>query len=250
MHEVFADVLTLPGLIPMLLACLVGGIVFGFSGFGGALIFLPLSMAFIPPQFAVAAFALANIGPVLTVFPKARRHCDIARTVYMAVPAVFGMFAGVLILKSSPPLLLQWAISLLVLVTLIALILGWRRKVGESRGTLAGIGAASGVMGGATGLLGPVVILFNLSGTASAATMRANTLVFLSVIGLILIPVMYFQGIMTPQSFWFGCLLLPIYMIGNLFGQAMFTPKFEHLYRKVSYAVIALAVLVGLPIWG
>ena len=60
---------------------------------------------------------------------------------------------------------------------------------------------------------------------------------------------MIFQGAMTVETFWIGLVLLLPYGAGNLIGQALFKPSQEGIYRNVAYALIAMAALVGLPIW-
>ena len=39
----------------------------------------------------------------------------------------------------------------------------------------------------------------------------------------------------------------PVYMVGTAFGQAVFNPAYQSVYRLLGYGVIAGAVLVGLP---
>ncbi|MDE0589928.1 sulfite exporter TauE/SafE family protein [Halocynthiibacter sp. C4] len=250
MLEVFAPVLEVPGLIPMVLAVLVGGIVMGFAGFGSGLIFFPVAAAFVSPHMVVTSFALTTIGSIFTVLPNAWRDCEKRRTITMVLPAFAGLLAGIFVLRYGDPVFLRWLITLLVLVTLVAMVLGWRRTVGETPRALASIGGAAGVVGGASGLFGPVVILFNLSGTAPARVTRANILTFLIIVSSSTIPILYLQGLYSVESFGLGLLFVPVYMIGTLFGQALFVPKYERHYRIVGYLIVAGAVLVGLPIWG
>ena len=102
-----------------------------------------------------------------------------------------------------------------------------------------GVGEATGLIGGATGVTGPVVILFNLGAGVPAAAMRANTLVFLTLC----------SGLLPPQAIWLGIVLMLPYGLGNWIGQALFDPRAKMLYRRIAYAIIAGSALVGLPIW-
>ena len=48
MPEGFSAALALPGLWGLLGAVMVAGLVFGFAGFGAALVFLPVAVALVP----------------------------------------------------------------------------------------------------------------------------------------------------------------------------------------------------------
>ena len=99
--------------------------------------------------------------------------------------------------------------------------------------------SASGLMGGATGLLGPVVILVTLAGGAAAAQMRANMALFLTTVTLLILPTLWWQGVLTVPVFWIGLILLPVYAGATLVGQALFRPGAERAYRGLAYAVVA-----------
>ena len=79
-----------------------------------------------------------------------------------------------------------------------------------------------------------------------ARRVRANTMVFLTVSSLFVIPQMALQGLITGAALWLGALMLPTYAIGGLLGRRLFNPARENLYRNVAYTIIALAVLAGL----
>lgn len=126
---------------------------------------------------------------------------------------------------------------------------GFRVRAGAGTQARAAVGAATGVLGGATGPMGPVVILCNLGSEGRpAAASRANTLIFLTFISLPLLPQLAVQGALTWATVALGCLLLVPYGAGTLVGQAQLRPGAERLYRGAAYAVIGAAAPAGLPI--
>lgn len=108
---------------------------------------------------------------------------------------------------------------------------------------------ATGFVGGATGLLGPVLILFQLAGQDSIARSRATILVFLTITSTLLLPLMALQGALRPSAIPLGFLMFLPYGLGTKLGQALFDPAREGDYRTVSYLIIAAAILLGLPVW-
>jgi hypothetical protein len=144
---------------------------------------------------------------------------------------------------------IRWVVVLICAVTLVALVAGWRYAVTPTLGTRIAIGCATGFVGGVSGLLGPIMVLFQLAGRDAIATTRATTVVFLTATSLLLLPLMYLQGMLTPTAVTLGVVLLVPYGAGSLLGQALFTPQWERFYRAAAYAIIAAATLMGLPIW-
>lgn len=249
MPDGLAAVLALPELAPLALLSIFVGVVYGFAGFGSALIFIPVASALVPPAQAILIMALFGLGSILTVLPRAWAEAERPQVLMMLAAALLLLPGGTWLLKVADPAPIRWAISAVVALTLGALIAGWRYRADPSSGARLAVGGAAGLLGGATGLTGPAVILFYLSGPGSTAATRANTIVFLTLLGAAILPGLALQGLITPAGLWLGLLLVPLYMAGNYAGQAMFSPSRDRLYRRIAYGLIALALVAGLPLW-
>ena len=244
------EALAEPGLGLVLAAALAAGLIYGFAGFGSALLFLPLATMVLAPATAVAAFSLASVGSVATVLPDAWARADRRATAVMIAAATATMPAGIWLLRALDPVAVRWGVSLLVLATLAAMMAGLRLRVGPGAGPRAAVGGLAGLVGGATGLLGPVVILVGLGSGQGAAVTRANIAAFLTVINLALLPQLALQGALETRALWLGALCLPVYTLGTLAGRALFDPAAERLHRRLAYGVVGASALVGLPLFG
>ena len=249
MPDALASALAAPGLGWIAFATFVAGAVYGFAGFGAALVFMPVALIWLTPAQAVGAIAVCAASSALTVLPGALRRCRPAAVGPMLLAAAVVMPFGVLVLRRADPEALRTAVAVIVLATLAALMAGWRMRTAPNAWTRAAVGAGAGGMGAATGLNGPVVILFNLAGSDPADAVRADTIVFLTLTSLYLIPLLILQGALGPQGAWIGALLFPIYGLGSLVGRASFRPGQEALYRRIAYVLIGFAGLAGLPVW-
>lgn len=249
MPEGLSLALATPGLAFVLGALFLSGLVYGFAGFGAALIFIPLASIFVPPQLAVGMMAISAIGSAITVLPRAWRQADKARVLWMLFPAFLALVPGIWILRHFDVLPLRWLICGVIVISLAAMSLGWRRKLTPTRAALAGLGAGAGFVGGITGLTGPLIILFNLSGNEPVTITRANTLSFLTTLGVLTIPQLALQGVVTGPALWLGAVSIPVYMAAAALGQRLFNPDWQRAYRLLGYGVIGGAVLVGLPLW-
>lgn len=237
-----------PGLPWIMAVSALAGLVYGFAGFGSALIFMPLATLFLAPPLAVGAFSLSSLASLVTLVPDALRVADLRATGVMLATAVVALFPGIWVLTTLPVTWLQWAVSLTVLATLLALIAGWRYTRRPGVPAWIGVGAGVGFLGGATGLNGPVVVLFQLGGQDAAVRSRANTVVVLTLSSLAMLPVMALQGALPAGAVGLGLLLVLPYALGTLIGRALFTPARGALYRVVAYAIIGAAGVLGLPI--
>ncbi|WGH79754.1 TSUP family transporter [Jannaschia ovalis] len=248
MWDGLAAALALPGFAGLLACGAAAGLVYGFAGFGAALIFIPVAAALTDPGVALASFAVMASGSVVTILPRVWPVADRAATGFMILAATLTMPLGVALLTRLPEAPLRWAICGIVAATLAAVMAGWRITLSDRALPRLGLGATAGLMGGATGLLGPVVILVTLAGGAAAARMRANMALFLTTVTLLILPTLWWQGVLTLPVFWIGLILLPVYAGATLVGQALFRPGAERVYRGLAYAVVAGAVVLGLPV--
>lgn len=249
MPDILTTALAQSGLGWVALITVVAGIVYGFAGFGAALIFMPVATIFWVPELAVASFSVSALASLVTLVPRAWGQMDKPSVLTMIAFSVLGAPVGIYVLRTSDVVHIRWAVLVTAAVTLAALLSGWRQKLSSLRSTQAAVGTVTGFVAGATGLLGPVMLLFQLSGTEPVARVRANSLVFLTVSSLLLLPSMALQGMLSGQAVMLGLLLLVPYGIGAKVGQAIFIPRFEVFYRIVAYVIIAVAILMGLPFW-
>ncbi|MEQ9676040.1 MAG: sulfite exporter TauE/SafE family protein, partial [Roseovarius indicus] len=71
MPEALTQGLATPGLIWLLFTIGLAGIVRGFSGFGTALIFVPVANIFLEPKTVVTVIALTGVASNAVVLPRA-----------------------------------------------------------------------------------------------------------------------------------------------------------------------------------
>ena len=238
-----------PGLPWMAAGIAVAGLVYGFAGFGSALIAVPLLSAAMTPAEAVGAFSLSALASLATVVPRAWPDAERGAVALMLAAAMATLPLGLWVLRTGDPDVLRWLVAGVTLGTVAALASGWRRTGGDGPAARAAVGAATGVVGGATGLSGPVVILFQLSGRGPAARARATIVLFLTAYSLLTLPALWLAGILTPRTAALGAVLFPVYLVATWAGGRLFARGSEALYGRVAHAVIAGAGVAALPVW-
>ena len=228
---------------------LVSGIVRGFSGFGGALIFIPLCAAIIGPKKAVAVFYLFDL---LSATPYGYAYiprCNKREVAPLIVAAWCLIPLGAWVLGSADPLYMRWALTTIVLVMLVVVISGWRYKGTPTVPISLGVGSFAGFSGGATGVSGPIVIAYFLSSLSPAAVIRANIMVFYSLVSTVMSAIFFFKGFFTFDVVVYALIAWPLYSGGLAAGAKFFKGSTEGGYRLVAYVLIAASAIVSMPLF-
>lgn len=249
MPDWLAPVLAVPGLGWMALTIAAAGIVRGFTGFGTALIFVPVAGQFLPPADVILVITLTGVGSTLALLPRAWKDADKAEVGLMALCAVVTVPLGVQVMQALPETAVRWGVTAIAGGTLIALITGWRYHGTVSGPGLGVIGLTAGLIGGMTGLTGPVVILFYLVGLKTARVVRANTILYLALLDVVIFANLILAGLSNPAMILLALVLAVPYVVTALIGQRLFDPAYERTYRWMAYGVIALAVVSGAPLF-
>src|SRR6476619_8280438 len=104
----------------------VSGTARGFSGFGSALIFMPLASSMAAPRLVAALLLVIDFVAALPLLPSAWKQADRKATAVMVAGALVGVPIGTYFLTRLEPVTTRWIISAFVFALLMLLISGWR----------------------------------------------------------------------------------------------------------------------------
>jgi uncharacterized membrane protein YfcA len=233
----------------LLAAALAGGLARGFSGFGAALIFVPLASVGLGPRAAAPLMLVLEAVAVLALTPGAWKLADRRQVGILAAGAAVGTPLGALVLASADPLALRWAVALLILALLGLLVSGWRFRGRPTTPATLGVGLAGGVLGGVAMVSGPPVMAYLLGQPGTARQVRASFGLYLAA-GAVFAGIAYAAaGLLTPALLAPFLVAAPAYGAGIWAGTHMFGLASERAFRLACHAMIALAALLGLPLW-
>ena len=249
MPDLIGSALALPELWWLVGAIIAAGIVRGFSGFGSAMIIMPAASSVLEPFAALTFLVVVEFwGPLpnLRSAWHAGQRWDALR---ILVGAALALPVGLWALSMMAPAVFGWTVSIAVLVLLVLLVTGWRYAGTVGPRTLFGVGALGGLLGGIAGVPGPPVIILYLASAKPIAIIRANFLLYLLGIDLMMLAIFGVLGLLDSVAVFVGLLLVPVYMAANILGARFFDPDAEHVFRAVAYLVIAASAILGLPVW-
>lgn len=241
--------LSLTALLFLAAVALFAGLVRGFSGFGAALIFTPLAAAIVSPRMAAPVLLVVDAVATLPLVVGAWRHSERSAVATMALGALAGVPLGAFVLTVGDPTAIRWALSLIVFAVLALLMSGWRYKGKPLAPVTVGVGGAAGFLSGFAQMSGPPVIAYWLGGTAPAAIVRANIILFFFATDILAAVTYTADGLLTAKVFAAALIVGPVYGLGLWFGAHMFSRANETTYRRVAYTLIALAAVLSLPLW-
>lgn len=227
----------------------LSGAVRGFSGFGSALIYVPLMSALYGPKIGAASFLLTDFVTGIVFSLGVWRLAVWREIIPLAISGAIAAQFGALILQYADPAHLRWFMAALVLVIVIVLSTGWRYHGKPMLIVTILVGIAAGLMGGAVQIFGPPVVLFWLSSMATAAVVRANFVVFFAIMAAALVVTYVWFGLITPEVIALAAFVAPAHILAMFAGARVFHVASEQTYRRTAYVVIALAALVSLPLW-
>lgn len=237
------------GALAFLLAtAFIAALARGFSGFGAALIFLPLAATVTDPKIASPLLLITDAVLALGFIPNAWRTADKREVGLMGLGAATGIPLGTWLLVRLDPVHIRWAIVVLASAMLMLLMSGWRYRGKPVPPLTFGVGAFAGVCSGAAQVGGPAVIAYWLGSTTPATTLRANIILYFAISTAVAIVSYTLGGLLTRIVFKLCLVVGPVYGRGLFIGARLFGVADESVFRRICYALIAVAVLVSLPV--
>lgn len=227
----------------------LAGLARGFSGFGSALIFIPIASALLGPRVAVPLLMLVDNFTTFPLIPTAWRLASRGQVAAVAAGALVGTPAGVWLLVQLDPTVLRWGMCVLAAVMLALLASGWRYHGRPALPLSLAVGAASGLFSGAAQMGGPPIVAYWLGGTIPAAQVRANIVLFFAASGVISAIVFLLGGLLTWDLLLLAAIVAPAYAGGLWIGSRLFGLASELTFRRICLGLIALAAVIGLPLW-
>src|SRR5438045_4586051 len=100
----------------------------GFSGFGSALIFMPLASSMATPRLVAALLLIIDFVAAAPLLPNAWKQADRKATAVMVAGALVGVPVGTYFLTRLDPVTTRWIISGFVAALLLLLLSGWRYR--------------------------------------------------------------------------------------------------------------------------
>jgi uncharacterized membrane protein YfcA len=220
---------------------LAGALVYGVTGFGAALIAIPLATHFVPLPFALSVFVLVDFANSLRLGLEAPRHVVRAEVLRLVPMILVGTVLGATALVNMPRRAALLALGCFVVAfavyTLVAR--GPRRTVASGWAYVAGL--TGGITSALFGAGGPPYAIYLAQRNLPKESFRAT--LALTSVGSITLRLAAFAltGLMSDRQVWIAAAFaLPAAWLGISLASRLFVRmRRETLMRAVSLLLLA-----------
>jgi uncharacterized membrane protein YfcA len=230
----------LPAALILIPIGFLGAMVYGVTGFGSALVTIPLAMHFVPLPFALSVFALQDFSSALRVASENPRHVVKEEIMRMVPFMVLGIIVGTSLLLLLPRKASMLALGAFILLYAVWSLLqrGAPRMVSKRWAYVAGLSA--GICGMLFGAGGPPQVIY-LSRRGLSKEQFRSTLTLNSVFSIgIRLVALAFAGLLFRSEVWMAiALVLPAALLAIALGSRVF----RHISRELLLRLVALLLL-------
>ena len=219
---------------------LLAGFTQGVSGFGSALVAMPLLTLFMDVQTAAPLCMLNGLVITLSLSLQLRRHIDWSRIRPLLIGCLPGIVFGLVVLKSISNNILRICLGMMIIGYAVYSLLGKVQRPSKMSGVWAYIaGFWTGGFSSALGAGGPPTIIYvSLTGWANDE-IKASLSIFFFISGIVTALGHAFSGLTTDLVLHEFVMGAPFTVIGILAG--------VHFYNRISqryYIKIMLWILL------
>lgn len=220
------------------------------AGFGFGTVAVPMLLMVLPPSVVVVIVKIVGTGTVWIVVLSIWRHIR-WRTIVKILPSAFvGLLVGGYVLREANPMLIQFLVGVLVLVSVISLVARSVMIERESMWATSLVGFLTGVIGNATGLLAPAVVVYFTGRQFPRDVFRATTLTLFLTIDLVGLPTLALQGAVSISDIQFGLVLFPIAVSGRFLGLRLARKVPHQRFRALTLALLVSMGLLSMAVAG
>ncbi len=220
------------------------------TGFGFALVAVPLLSLALDPRTAVVGVGIAGLILTVTVAVQERRHARWPVVGLLLGALVAGMPVGLLVLRTAPDRLL---IAMIGTVVAGCAVLIWRGlRIPTTRPAVLGLGALAGVLATSTGTNGPPLVAAFQAMGYEPRVFRATLAVIFTGSGLLALAGFALAGQVSVPALQVGLVGVPASLLGWWGGDLVFRRLDARRFRQVVLGALVAggAVLVVRAVTG
>lgn len=222
------------------------GLMRGFAGVGSGMLMAPFFVHIFGPVETVGIIILIELVATALLLPSVHNEIHWRTIGPMAAAAAAAMPVGSYLLVSLNARIIEVCVSVLVIMSALVLLSGWRYHGRRPAAATLSVGALSGLLMAVTSLGNPPVMVYLLSSKDTAPTNRANFTGYFAVTLVALIALMIVQGLIGWPVVKSAALLLAGFMTTTWIGSRLFRKSNEAFYRRIALSVLLFAGLYGL----
>lgn len=230
--------------VAALVALLAGGIS-GLTGFGLALIGVPLLLFVYEPATVVVLLSVLSVFINAAVVWDSWRDAEHRLVFSLLVPAAVGVFVGAEVLYYVDPLYIRLGVGLVVVLSALLLLREVRIPGAESRLGTVVTGSTSGMLSTSTGLAGPPIVLLFAARNLPKHAFRGSSALYFLAMSLVGLVALTNRGLLDASHLPLALALVPAAFLGKILGTALLKRVSDKTFRAITLGVVILTGTLG-----
>jgi len=213
------------------------------TGFGSALISVPLLALLFDLKFVVPLESVLEVGFTALLAPRVYRQMHKPTLLPMIGGAVLGTLAGTYFLQALGDVILKRALGILTLMSGIYFYRANREEKAKDLSANWGVlaGAGGGILGGLFGTSGPPFVAYLTYKLREKDVLRASLIGLFAVDYSWRTTVFAFSGLLTVDLLTFALYVSPVLILGTYLGHRIHLRVPEGLFRKVVAGILIIS---------
>lgn len=218
------------------------------TGFGYALVAAPFLVLLFPPAQVVPLVLISWFPIAIVLVYGSRRHIVRDRLGWLLLSAAVGAPIGIYGLASLSDEVMRGVIGGITLLAVAAMLVRPGAPVTRERGWLLGAGWLSGLLGGASGLSGPPIVLLGLRQRWEHEGFRATLLCYFFVLHTAISLAFGNVGLLTGDTLRLSLWALPGVLCGWGAGMLLKRHVDAGMYRRLAIGLVGVGGVLALAL--
>lgn len=218
----------------------VAGFMRGFTGFGFAMLAVPLMALVVAPARAVPFVIVVQLFAGAWDWREGRQNAHWPSIPWLLLGALAGTPLGTVALTFMNADWARLAIAASLVIAVVVLGRGSRLAAVPGRGTLVAIGLVAGVLNGVAAMPGPPVILLYLAGPFAVEIGRASLLTFFAAANIVGAVSATVSGLIVIGTVIAAAAAFPLMLLAQSLGRRAFVATGARMHRPVALGFVAL----------
>tara|TARA_B100000686_G_scaffold348505_1_gene439717 strand:+ start:1058 stop:1807 length:750 start_codon:yes stop_codon:yes gene_type:complete len=219
---------------------LFNGLILGYTGFGGALIIVPVLTYIYGPIEAIGISCIIAIVAGCKLVYETRKEAEWSQLlpIFMGIAILTPL--GTALLFNIEPETTTKIMGGVILIFAIILFSGWSYH--GPRGLIPSgiVGSIAGIINGLSGMGGPALALYYLSAPLIPNIQRANIAVCVIALTVVMFFAILVGGGYSLQVFLRALIIAPGYLLGVFIGANLFRIAPKTYFKKVALLIIII----------
>lgn len=224
---------------------MLAGSISGLSGFGYALVSVPLLLAVYDPTTVIVVLAFIGIFTSALVALDSFQMVKKRTIASLLLPSALGLLVGVELLRRAEAVYIELAAGSLVMMFSVILIRGWALPGLEGSWGPVVAGTLAGTMSTSIGLGGPPIVMLFAARKLTRDAFRATNAAYFTISSSLTLTLLLLRGMVEWEHFRIAALLIPAVFMGKLLGTLIAGRLPDSNFRTVTLGITLVAGCFG-----